>query len=158
MAHRITSLMEAQAVQGYATEDAVLFAHGYRPEYCYPTAKDRKRIAVIADPKFDDFRMMVDQLETLTARFDDPIIYCGACVHEDTSYGNCLIVGWAKYNHYDHYSLMPTGGSHRRNERLVSLCTHLIAFHNGEDIGVQSLIELAREEQLRIKIIPFTEK
>lgn len=149
------SLMWAHRIQQYALEDAVLFSGGYRAEYCSPTAKDRKRIAVMAAESFVDFRLMVTQLDRLVSTFDDPIIYTGGVLGEWNSYQNCLVIGWAKCNWYDRQSFEITKQAHRRNERLCNVCSHLAAFSNGDDERLNALIELARAEELKVKIIPY---
>ncbi len=155
MPYAVRDQVESNRIIDCVIADCTIYAHGYRPPYVYPTSKDRKRIAVICDPEFGDLKRMMDTLDTLTAKFDDPIVYMGGLTGEETSYGNNLVMGWAKYYHYERYSLRANGGSHKRNEKMCQLCTHLAAFHNGDNTLVETLIGMARAEELKVKIIPY---
>ena len=115
------------------------------------------RLIIAGSRGFNDPELMERKLENILS---DKV---PECVVSGTARGaDRLGENWA-LDHDIHVVQMPANweedgkaAGYRRNERMATYATHLVAFHDGESRGTQHMINLARREGLEVRIVRYS--
>lgn len=129
----------------------------------FPPDDDRNRVAVVgsknlrAEQKWFWFCKMLDRAVFL---MHHPKIIVRGAGGRGINECDIMAKNWAAHNWYtmlvcyenEQHGIRST---EKRDDELVSLCTHLIAFDDGECKRTQQIVDKAKEADRKVKIIQF---
>ena len=121
--------------------------------------EDLNKVIIAGSRTFKDYALLKEKCDIILKNLDNIEIVSGTCRGADK-----LGEKYAKENNHKviHFpaNWLEHGkkAGYLRNKAMSEYADYLIAFHNGKSAGTKSMIELAKKEGLKVRVILFDEK
>lgn len=119
---------------------------------------EKVKLIIAGGRDFDDYDLLEKECGNLLEDLDQPVeIVCGKAKGADS-----LGEQYAEENELDIKSFYPDWKKYGRaagpvrNKEMAKYATHLLAFWNGESRGTKSMINLAKQQGLEVKVIRYS--
>ena len=116
------------------------------------------RVIIAGGRYFDDYELLKDKVTTILHRYlPEEVCILSGCALGADSLGEQLAreVGYDVRAFPANWQRYGKSAGYRRNAEMASDGTHLIAFWDGKSKGTNHMIDLARKNSLKIKIVRY---
>jgi hypothetical protein len=128
----------------------------------------RKKVGVCGGRDFDEYELLFRKMEKYTLELDDPIIVTGGQRKRVERNGELVYIGadyfaeqWAGWNWYLTRIFYPDKKFpspqrfHIRNRKIIEHIDYLVAFWDGLSPGTKSMIDMAKERKIPLRIVRY---